>query len=181
MKNNSKTKIISSYGKALFDAATENKETEKVFADANTISTSISIEDVRTIANPMIKVDIKQDIASEIYKKLNLCETSKNTINLIIENARFEQVLDVFGEFVKLYYKNKDITVVNITTAKDLSEKQDKALAQNLEKVIGKKITINYNLRPEILGGLMIDFNSLQIDDSIKGKLVQLESIMKGV
>lgn len=46
--------------------------------------------------------------------------------------------------------------------------------------MLSGKIVVNYEIRPELLGGLVVKFNSNMIDDSLKGKLNRLELIMKG-
>ena len=49
-----------------------------------------------------------------------------------------------------------------------------------LEKLLKQKIIINYSINPTILGGLIIEYGSTRIDDSLKGKLSRLEQVMKG-
>ena len=57
---------------------------------------------------------------------------------------------------------------------------QDKKLRANLEKMLSRKVVVKYEIKPELLGGLVIKFNSNMIDDSLKSKLNRLELVMKG-
>ena len=49
-----------------------------------------------------------------------------------------------------------------------------------MKKHLQQEIIINYNINPNILGGLIIEYGSTRIDDSLKGKLSRLEQVMKG-
>ena len=53
-------------------------------------------------------------------------------------------------------------------------------MQKNLEELLSKKVIIKYKIKPEILGGLIIRYESDIIDDSIKGKLSRIETAMKG-
>lgn len=46
--------------------------------------------------------------------------------------------------------------------------------------MLSQKVVVNYEICPEILGGLIVKFGSSMIDDSIRGKLNRLEIMMKG-
>ena len=61
-----------------------------------------------------------------------------------------------------------------------LTETQDKNLKTNLKNFLKKDVLINYHINPDIMGGLVVSYNSEMIDDSLKGKLNRLETIMKG-
>ena len=69
---------------------------------------------------------------------------------------------------------------VEVQSAGALSPAQDKSLTAALEKMLSGKVVVNYQIRPEILGGLIVKFGSSMIDDSICGKLNRLEIMMKG-
>ena len=53
-------------------------------------------------------------------------------------------------------------------------------LAAAMEKYTGNKVVVKYQIKPEILGGLLVECGSELIDDSVKGKIDRLELLMKG-
>ena len=79
-----------------------------------------------------------------------------------------------------VYYIRHDIAEVEVGTVRELSAAQDKKLRANLEKMLSRKVVVKYEIKPELLGGLVIKFNSNMIDDSLKSKLNRLELVMKG-
>ena len=67
-----------------------------------------------------------------------------------------------------------------VKTVAELSDAQKKKLTSAMEKYTGKKVVVDYQIRPELLGGLLIECDSKVIDDSIKGKIDRLTLLMKG-
>ena len=67
-----------------------------------------------------------------------------------------------------------------LKTVKKLSSVQSSSLQKTLEKFFGKKVVIDYQIVPSILGGLRIRCGSKMIDGSLMSKLNYLENIMKG-
>jgi len=67
-----------------------------------------------------------------------------------------------------------------VQSVKELSKKQDKDLQNNLKKLLSKDVIIKYEIKPEILGGLIVQYDDNIIDDSLKNKLYLIEKMMKG-
>ena len=67
----------------------------------------------------------------------------------------------------------------NIEWKKSGIDKHER-LKRSLEKWLQKKVVIKYTIKPEILGGLLVECGSIMFDDSLKGKLEKLELLMKG-
>ena len=79
-----------------------------------------------------------------------------------------------------IYFEKHNIAEVDVESVLPLSSAQDAALKTNLKNFLKKDILINYHINPDIMGGLVVSYNSEMIDDSLKGKLNRLETIMKG-
>jgi F-type H+-transporting ATPase subunit delta len=64
--------------------------------------------------------------------------------------------------------------VVRVITAIALTADLQAELAERLEKKLGKAIKLEVHVRPEILGGLIIQLGDKVIDDSVVGRLKRL-------
>ena len=95
-------------------------------------------------------------------------------------NGRFGELLPILEEFQHIWYRKNGYVEASVQSAQALSNAQEKSLTANLEKMLSKKVVVNYEICPEILGGLIVKFGSSMIDDSIRGKLNRLEIMMKG-
>ena len=83
-------------------------------------------------------------------------------------------------EFVHIYYHRHQIEEVKVESVYALDNAQMRKLNAALENLLGGKVTVDYQISPELIGGLRIKYGSTMIDNSIASKLNRLEMIMKG-
>ena len=67
-----------------------------------------------------------------------------------------------------------------MVSARPLDDDQVAALKQNLRARMGRDIAVDLDVDPAILGGLIVRIGSQRIDGSIRTKLTNLASAMKG-
>ena len=182
MKKISKAKVISTYAEALYGAAEEKKAVSRVFEDVKCLSEIFHADEtmVKHLANPVWNLDSKKQALAEIAAKLKLDKETLNCLDIIASNNRFAELLPILDEFKHIWYRKNGIVEVEVQSAGALSPAQDKSLTAALDKMLSGKVVVNYQIRPEILGGLIVKFGSSMIDDSICGKLNRLEIMMKG-
>ena len=181
MKKISKYQIAENYATALYEAAIADNSLEAVFNDCMRAEKVFSdIKELYILNNPELKKFQKQEIVEQIAKKLKISKTLKNCLLILVENNRFAELKDVFSSFYKLYYKNQGIVEVLVQSVEPLTDKQQEKLELGLQKVLKQKTMIRYDINEDILGGLVVEFGSNRIDESIKGKLNCLEQVMKG-
>lgn len=181
MKKTNKTQLTQNYAQALYNASLGDKALESVVKDCENISQAlINISEFKILNNPQLKTLQKIQIAKEIAQKLNVCKTSENFLITVAENNRFQEINEILNKFIRLYHKSQNILEISVQSVQPLTSAQQKKLLTGLEKLLKQKIIINYSITPNILGGLVIEYGSTRIDDSLKGKLSRLEQIMKG-
>jgi F-type H+-transporting ATPase subunit delta len=97
-----------------------------------------------------------------------------NFVSLLASNGRLEllpQILDLYEN----YRANHEKTVeVLLTSAVELTEKQLTDLNSTLETKLGRKVNINCQTDPTLMGGMIVRAGDLVIDASIRGKLNDL-------
>ena len=182
MKKISKSKIITTYAGALYGAAEERKAVAEVLEDVKKL-VGILKEDssiVKYLSNPVWKNDSKIEALQQVGKKLGLDKETLNCLAIISENNRFGELLPILEEFVHIWYVKNGYVEVVVQSVQKLNSQQEKKLTATLEKKLLRKIVLTQEIRPEILGGLIVKFGSSMIDDSIRGKLNRLEIMMKG-
>ena len=182
MKKNSKNKIYSTYAQSLYQAAEDSKMLDSVCKDVELLSSLIN-EDSQIISclnNQIWPIASKLEAVSEISKKLKLNKETVSFLNIVIANRRVSDLAGILDEFGHIYCHKHGVEEVEVMTAKSLSSAQDSKLKNMLEKKLAKKVLIKYTVNPDLLGGLIVKYDSLMIDDSLKGKLTRLEIMMKG-
>ena len=170
MKKDSKNKLAASYADAMFEAARAAKAGSRVLSDVETLKSALEEDPkiVGMLANPLWKTDAKKAAVSEIGSRLGLSGVTVNALLTAADNNRLNLLPEILDRCKALFY------------AAVLKKDQDERLKRSLEKWLQKKVVIKYTIKPEILGGLLVECGSIMFDDSLKGKLEKLELLMKG-
>jgi len=79
--------------------------------------------------------------------------------------------IDYFDKFVQAFQKaTKDVGVIYLTTAVEISAADLKAISKNLGKSFGYQVAINHDVNTGILGGAQIRIENLIFDYSLRSK-----------
>ena len=68
-----------------------------------------------------------------------------------------------------------------MTAPQALTPAQRDAVTEQLRKAVGRKVVVDIEIDPSLLGGLVVKVGSRMVDASLKSKLHRLELVMKGV
>lgn len=178
-RSNLKTAIL--YAHALYDGAEQSGELDKTYLNAKSVvAEKIDSKSLKALDNPLWDTDVKFQIMQDGFKPFQPCDSFINLLKLLIENRRFADISSILRHFILLYREKHNIAGVEVTTAVPLSQEQEKKLKQKLAAIFQKDIELEYILSPEIIGGLVIKYESQLIDVSVKHKLDALEQLMKG-
>lgn len=71
------------------------------------------------------------------------------------------------------------MTIIQVTSAVKLSEKQCEKLLQGFQKKYSK-VELKETVDPSVLGGLKVTVGSVQYDATLRHKLTQLENAVTG-
>ncbi|MBR3090695.1 MAG: ATP synthase F1 subunit delta, partial [Bacteroidetes bacterium] len=78
---------------------------------------------------------------------------------------------DIYISFNKLYYKEKGLLAVTVTTAIPLQEELKNEIINKLELTTNKKIIPTYIVDKTLFGGIVINIDDWVYDASIKRQL----------
>lgn len=95
---------------------------------------------------------------------------------VVIENYREEYLFDMGREFLRLYRQEHNIVEARITTAVPLTEENRRFIEDELSEKSGRQVVLRAKLDPELLGGAVLRFGDLYVDDSLKTRLKELET-----
>ena len=172
--------IAARYAGALLDLAEEKKALSKVEKDIADLRVSLenSKDFQNAIASPLIGKDKQSAFVDAIAKKAKLSELTANFLSVLVANGR----LNVLGAALKAFEaevsKRRGEVQVSVKTAQDLSAKQLKSLQATLKKHVGSDVSIDADVDPSILGGMVVTIGSQMIDDSVRRKLDRLKHTM---
>lgn len=133
-----------------------------------------------------VSVQLQSPRLSSAHKKLVLNEALKEFpraaafINVLIDAKRLGLLSEICAQVHTLLDDRKGISRAIITSAKVLSEAQQKAATQALSARYNKTIEATFHTDPSLLGGLKLECNGELLDGSLKTRLDKLQEEIKG-
>ena len=179
-KNRFSDSSAKSYSQALYELASEEKilndVEEHVISLIKLISRSKDFNSL--IKNPTNKQEDQLNVINIIFEKFNLNNLLKKFLNFLVTKRRLFYVEKILKDFVTICSKNRGEIYAKLTVAKELNENEINKIKNDLSQNFGSDVKLNYNYDPDLIGGLIIQVESLMIDTSIKNKLQQIEKKM---
>jgi len=143
----------------------------ELIAIANTLSQSPDLNDF--FMNPLISVEDKKDIIDEIFTN-EINSLIVNFLKVLVDKDRFSAFEEITSTFKETVDKVNNISRVKVTSAVNLSEDSKNRLKNKLEEKMKKIVTLDWEINPEIIAGLVIQMGDNVIDTSLKNKLEDL-------
>jgi len=179
-KNRFSDSSAKSYSQALYELASEEKNLNDVEEHVVSLIKLISkSEDFNLlIEDPTNKQEDQLNVINIIFEKFNLNNLLKKFLNFLIMKRRFFYVEKILKDFVMICSKNRGEISAKLTVAKELNENEINKIKNDLSQNFGSDVKLNYNYDPGLIGGLIMQVESVMIDTSIKNKLQQIENKM---
>ena len=179
-KNRFSDSSAKSYSQALYELAFEEKNLNDVEKNVISLLRLISqSEDFNSlIKDPTNKQENQLNVINIIFEKFNLNNLLKKFLNFLVIKRRFFYVEKILKDFIMICSKSRGEISAKLTVAKELSENQINKIKNDLSQDFGSDVKLNYNYDPGLIGGLIMQIESVMIDTSIKNKLQKIENKM---
>jgi len=171
------------YALALLDLAEQGKAVDKVLDDFASLEKALedSKDFARFIAAPLISKSQQSAVIKDISKKGKFQKMTSNFLGVLIENGRLNALPGVIASYKKKVSEKNGEVFVKVETAFKITAKQTKDLQKKIEKALGSDVSMDMQISPEIIGGMVITIGSYMIDDSVRRKLERLNAtLVKG-
>jgi len=169
------TTIARPYAKAAFDFAVESNTADS-WLEMTAFMSQIASDDA-VVA--LLKATTAATDAADLLIKVGgeqLNENGHNFIKIMAQNERLlvlPEVSVLFAQYYDEYNKQVD---ADITSAAELNDAQQAALAASLEKRLARKVKLNVSIDKSLVAGVIIRVEDLLIDSSVRGKLERLSN-----
>lgn len=176
------TGLAGRYATALFDLARDGKQIDTVSASLAKLRSALAeSEDFKTLTtSPLIGRDTATKAVLATADALGLDGVTRNFLGVLAGNRRLASLQRIIQVFEALAASHRGEIRAEVTSAHPLSEDQQAALKARLAASLGRDVSVDLNIDPAILGGLVVKVGSRQIDSSIRTKLNSLAYAMKG-
>ncbi len=99
-----------------------------------------------------------------------------NFARVLAENNDLRLYDQIAEEFHKLDLAKQGIKQVEVTSAHPLSRENEKAIVEELNKLVKTKIELKKQVDDRLIGGVVIQMEDQVIDASVKNQLEQLKN-----
>jgi F-type H+-transporting ATPase subunit delta len=174
--------ISDRYASALYDLANENKVVDSVIENLNFLKDIISEnkELKLVVKSPLITSNDKLEIILKLASEKNFNQLSITFLKVISNNKRFSSLPSIILQFIKINAQKRGDILADVTSADDLSDQQQEDIKEQLRTILGEKLSLNFKVDKNIIGGLIVKVGSKMIDTSLANKINKLNIAMKG-
>ena len=175
--------IARRYSTALADVVLTSGETETVKSELAIWGELFSENiDLRTVfSNPAIAHTNKEKVLNDLIARTKPSRTTANFLKVLLQNGRLTELGEINDRFESVLDERGELISAQITSARDLPAGEKAEFEKNLEKITGKRVTINYAIDTDIIGGVVTRIGSTVYDGSVRTKLENLkEQLISG-
>lgn len=170
------------YALALFELAAHAKSIDALEASLRTVRDALDAsDDFRALTmSPVVQRGAATKAVLATADQLGVDATTKSFLGVLAENRRLGELPAIIRAFRKLAANHRGETTAEVTSAHPLSDEQVIELKQQLRQRVGREVSVDLAVDPDLLGGLVVRIGSQMIDSSIRTRLNALTSAMKG-
>jgi len=171
------TTIANRYARALADVIDERHETNEVVKELigfeRMMDDHSQLRDV--FASPVIPTERKRAVLDELIARISPRQTTANFLQLLLSNSRLHDLDHMLRALSNELDSRMNIVSAEITTAREISEKEKAAIQRQLNATTGKEVRLQFQTDPAIIGGMVTRIGSLVYDGSIRNQLAQMK------
>ncbi len=166
------------YARAVFERAEQSGKLGE-WSDMLGFMSGIASNDqvVELLASPRMA---KQSGADAFIKladgKLN--KEAENLVSMLAENNRLSLLPEMSVIYEVLKDEAEGSVEAIVTTAKKLTQGEEKSISDALGKRLGRKVKLKVSVDDALLGGAIIQAGDLVIDGSLRGRLSKMTSVV---
>nr|YP_009399297.1 ATP synthase CF1 subunit delta [Kapraunia schneideri]ARW68903.1 ATP synthase CF1 subunit delta [Kapraunia schneideri] len=130
------------------------------------------------LLNPLNSSLTKKEVLKELFKN-QIQDFIMNFLLVLVDRRRISFLKLIIEKYLKITYSLESITIVEVSSASDLDEKQQFDLTNKIKSLTGtNQIKLIINQDTNLIGGFVIKIGSKVIDASLLGKLKKMSSYL---
>ena len=167
------------YAEAVFELAKEENRRDAWEHDLSLLAQTFSQGDEATwLANPTIPLPDKEALLDGLLASAG--QEARNLAKLLASHGRghlASQILDAYRSSVE---KERGIVRAQGTTAVSLTPDEQEAVHHRLTELTGQEVTIELDVDPSIMGGIIVRIEDKLIDGSARARLLEMRRRLAG-
>lgn len=170
------------YATALFEVAAQDRAIDAVEASLAKVRAALDqSDDFKALTtSPIVAREAASRAVLATADELGVDATTRKFLGVLAENRRLGELPAIIRAFRTLASRHRGEVTAEVTSAHPLDAAQVETLKQALRQRVGREVSVDLDVDPALLGGLVVRIGSQMIDSSIRTRLNALASAMKG-
>ena len=173
--------IAKRYAKALFNLAVEGgwigQYGREIQDFVHLLNENPQLADA--VQNPLYPQATRKGVYDAVADKVGVSPIVRSFMNLLIEKKRVQHLGEIVEYYQKLVDENANIARAQLRAASPLDEEAVQAIAETLEKMTGKKVVVEFQEDPALIGGVVAQIGDLVLDGSVRRQLLNFKESLK--
>jgi len=174
--------IARRYSSALADVILERGEAKEVQHEleqwAEVLQSNAALQEV--FRNPTIALDQKRAVLSKLIDRARPRPTTANFLKVLLQNQRLTELPEINQRLAAILDERAGMVAAIVTTARPVPGDIQQSLAQRLTTVTQKKVRLDFEQDPDLIGGLVTRIGSTVYDGSVRNQLQLIKEKMAG-
>ena len=147
--------------------AVELQEFSKIWKEDKELSSILS--------SPMFAREQRASTLASILSEVGVSDVGKKFLRVVFQRDRIAALPEIAANFSDLADRAASVVRVNLTTARKIDKDEMEGIEKQVCSQLGGKPDFTWQVKPEILGGLIIEYSGQILDGSLGGQLSRLE------
>ena len=162
------------YAQAAFELAVGKNELESWGAGLKKMAELSGNEELMALLqSPRLPFDAKRELLQKQLGEIN--PLALNLALLLANKGFFRLSGDIFQQYNDLLDAHRGVERAKVTAAIPLSDQDKRSISSGLERVVDRKVAIDAQVDPSVIGGFIARIGDMLIDGSIRQRLESLK------
>lgn len=174
--------IARRYASALADVILQRGEAKEVQHELQQweelLQTNAALQEV--FRNPTIALDQKRAVLNKLIDRVKPRPTTTNFLKVLLQNHRLTELPEINRKLVGILDERAGMVAAIVTTARPVPDNIQRSLEQRLTTLTQKKVRLNFEQDPDLIGGLVTRIGSTVYDGSVRNQLQLFKERMAG-
>jgi F-type H+-transporting ATPase subunit delta len=174
--------IARRYASALADVILEGGEAKEVQHELQQweelLQSNAALQEV--FRNPTIALDQKRGVLKKLIDRARPRPTTTNFLKVLLQNQRLTELPEINRKLAHIMDERAGMVAAVVTTARPVPDNIQRSLEQRLTVVTQKKVRLDFEEDPDLIGGLVTRIGSTVYDGSVRNHLQLIKERMAG-
>lgn len=132
----------------------------------------------KVFETPSIQAEQKRAVLDAIAAREGFSKAVRNFVAVLIDHRRTALLPEIARQVDVELNARLGFAEANVTSARELSDGERRALEGRVEKLAGKRVRARYAQDASLLGGAVVRIGSTIYDGSVKGQLERIRETL---